>query len=99
MERNTMNKPLIGFIGQGWIGKNYANDFEKRGLKTVRYALEVPYAQNKEKIKECGIVFVAVPTPTTPKGFDASIVESALGLVGKGKIAVLKSTILFFLCF
>ncbi|MEK7509172.1 MAG: hypothetical protein AAB605_00490 [Patescibacteria group bacterium] len=86
-------KPLIGFIGQGWIGKNYANDFEKRGYTTVRYALETEYRGNKDRIKECDIVIIAVPTPSTPKGFDASIVEDALKLVGKGKIAVIKSTI------
>ncbi|MEK7109465.1 MAG: hypothetical protein AAB919_03480 [Patescibacteria group bacterium] len=89
-----MNKPRIGFIGQGWIGKNYADDFEKRGFTTVRYALEAPYVQNKEKIKDCDIVFIAVPTPTTPKGFDVSVVETALPLIGAGKTAVLKSTIL-----
>jgi UDPglucose 6-dehydrogenase len=89
-----MDTPLIGFIGQGWIGKNYATDFEARGYTTVRYALEPEYVGNKDKIKECDVVFIAVPTPTTPGGFDASIVESALGLVGEGKIAVLKSTIL-----
>ena len=87
-------KPLIGFIGQGWIGKNYANDFEARGYATVRYALEEPYKANKDKIKDCDIVFIAVPTPSTPSGFDASIVESAFPLIGKGKIAVVKSTIL-----
>lgn len=87
-------KPLIGFVGQGWIGKNYANDFEKRGYKTVRYALEEPYRQNKEKVKEAEITIVAVPTPTTPRGFDISIVENALSHIGAGKIAVLKSTIL-----
>ncbi len=89
-----MDKPLIGFIGQGWIGKNYADDFERRGFETVRYALEPQYVGNKEKIKECDMVFIAVPTPTTPAGFDPSIVEGALTLVGAGKIAVLKSTIL-----
>ncbi|HEY4498763.1 MAG TPA: hypothetical protein VJH94_01735 [Candidatus Paceibacterota bacterium] len=86
--------PIIGFVGQGWIGRNYANDFEKRRFKTVRYGLEEQYKDNKEKIRECDITFIAVPTPTTPKGFDASIVESALPLIGKGKIAVIKSTIL-----
>ena len=40
----------IGFIGQGWIGKNYADDFERRGLEVVRYALEEPYVKNKDKI-------------------------------------------------
>ncbi len=88
-----MKKPLIGFIGQGWIGKNYADDFEKRGYKTVRYSLEEPYIKNKEKIKECPIVFIAVPTPTTPKGFDVSIVESALGNLAAGTTAVIKSTL------
>lgn len=87
------SKPLIGFIGQGWIGRNYADDFEKRGYSTVRYALEEPYIANKEKIKDCDIVFVAVPTPTTPQGFDASIVRAVLPLVGKGKTAVIKSTL------
>lgn len=87
-------KPLIGFIGQGWIGKNYANDFEARGYTTVRYALEEPYVQNKDRISECDIVFIAVPTPSTPQGFDSSIVESAFPLIGKGKIAVIKSTVL-----
>ncbi|MFA5359221.1 MAG: hypothetical protein WC310_05420 [Patescibacteria group bacterium] len=87
-------KPLIGFIGQGWIGRNYADDFEARGFETVRYALEEPYRQNKEKIRECDIVIIAVPTPTTPQGFDAGIVAQALDLVGESKVAVVKSTIL-----
>lgn len=89
-----MNNKKIGFIGQGWIGKNYANDFEQRGFNVVRYALEPEYSGNKDKIKDCDIVFIAVPTPTTQKGFDYSIVEKSLELVGKGKIAVIKSTIL-----
>ena len=89
-----MKKPLIGFIGQGWIGKHYANDFEKRGLAVVRYSLEREYNENKEKIKECDIVFIAVPTPTTPQGFDDSIVRETVKLVGKGKTAVIKSTVI-----
>lgn len=84
---------LIGFIGQGYIGKNYANDFEKRGFDVVRFSLEEPYIKNKDKIKECDIVFIAVPTPTTPKGFSAEIIRKVLSLVGKGKIVVIKSTI------
>ncbi len=83
----------IGFIGQGWIGKNYANDFEARGLDIVRYSLETQYVDNKEKIAECDIVFIAVPTPTTPDGFNVNSVRGVLPLVGEGKIAVIKSTI------
>lgn len=85
---------LIGFIGQGWIGRNYANDFEARGYEVVRYGLEEPYAQNKDLIKDCDIVFIAVPTPTKPTGFDDSIVRAAVKLIGVGKIAVIKSTII-----
>ncbi len=90
MEKNIMK---IGFIGQGFIGKNYADDFEKRGFEVIRYALEEEFRGNKEKIKDCDIVFIAVPTPTTPEGFDASIVKDAVGLVGAGKTAVIKSTL------
>lgn len=82
----------IGFIGQGWIGRNYADDFEARGYEVVRYALEEPYKQNKPLIKECDITFIAVPTPTTPEGFDSSFVVDALSNIGVGKIAVIKST-------
>lgn len=84
---------IIGFIGQGFVGKNIADDFESRGHEVVRYALEEPYHQNKDKIQECDIVFIAVPTPTTPKGFDMSLIEELLPLVGEGKTAVVKSTI------
>ncbi len=87
-------KPKVGFIGQGWIGKNYANDFEARGYDVVRYSLEEPYIQNKDAVGLCDIVFVAVPTPTTEEGFQDKYVRSALESIGKGKIAVIKSTLI-----
>lgn len=87
-------KLSVGFIGQGWIGKHYADDFEARGVTVVRYGLESEYAGNKEAIATCDVVFIAVPTPTTKDGFDDSIVAGVLPLVGRGKIAVLKSTML-----
>ena len=82
----------IGFIGQGWIGKNYADDFEQRGYETIRYSLEEPYIKNKAAIAECEITLVAVPTPSTPAGFDDSFVISALENISEGNIAVIKST-------
>ncbi len=93
-KKSDKKKPLVGFIGQGFVGRAYADDFERRGFKTVRYALEEPYRGNKEKIKNCDIVFVAVPTPTTEKGFDDHTIRGAVKLVGKGKVAIIKSTIL-----
>ena len=94
MKAKSRKKPFIGFIGQGWIGKAYADNFEERGYDVVRYSLEKQWIHNKGRIKECDTVFIAVWTPTTPKGFDSSVIESVLPLVGKGKVAVLKSTIL-----
>jgi len=84
----------IGFIGQGWVGKNYADNFEARDYEVVRYSVEPEYTGNKEKIKDCDIVFIAVPTPTTPEGFNCDILKQVIKLVGDGKIAVIKSTIL-----
>jgi nucleotide sugar dehydrogenase len=86
-------KPIIGQIGMGWIGSNYAKDYEERGYEVIKYDAE-KYKENREKIKDADIVFIAVPTPSTPDGFDYSIVDEVLGLVGEGKIAVIKSTIL-----
>lgn len=94
-ERDRDSKqPLVGYIGQGFIGKNYADEMEERGIPVVRYSLEEQYRANKDRIKDCDIVFIAVPTPTTPDGFDASIVKTAVELVGKDKTAVIKSTML-----
>jgi UDPglucose 6-dehydrogenase len=89
-----MEKLITGFIGQGFVGKNMADDFEERGYETIRYSLEEPYIQNRDKVKEADIVFIAVPTPTTPEGFDDSILRSEARLVGKGKTLVIKSTVL-----
>jgi nucleotide sugar dehydrogenase len=84
----------LGFIGQGFIGKHMADDCEERGFVVVRYALEEPYVANRGAIADCDIVFIAVPTPTTPQGFDASALEAVLPLVSSGKVAVIKSTVL-----
>lgn len=83
----------IGFIGQGFIGKSYADDYEARGFSVVRYALDPLFEKNKNEIQHCDIVFIAVPTPSTPSGFDDSIVRAVLPLVGVGKMAVIKSTL------
>lgn len=86
------SKTPIGFVGQGWIGKHYADDFENRGFTTIRYSLEDPYVKNKTKIANCRITFIAVPTPTAPSGFDDSILRDAIITIGDGNIAVIKST-------
>ncbi|MFA4999789.1 MAG: hypothetical protein WC545_00285 [Patescibacteria group bacterium] len=89
-----MSKPLIGFIGQGFIGRSYADDFTNRGYEVIRYARSEEFRNNKERITGCDIVFIAVPTPTTPTGFNYDTLKEVLALVGSGKSAVIKSTIL-----
>lgn len=93
-EKKSEVRPTVGYVGQGFIGKNYADELESRGYPVVRYSLEREYRANKEKIKNCDIVFIAVPTPTTPDGFSDAIVREAVALAGDGKVAVIKSTML-----
>ena len=84
----------IGFIGQGYVGKNYADDFENRGYEIVRYALEEPYKENVKEIAECDIVFITVPTYTNKGKVDDSIVKDVIKNVADNSIAVIKSTVL-----
>ena len=84
----------IGCIGQGFVGKNIADDYIKRGYEVVRYSLEPEFKDNRDFIASCAITYVGVPTPSTPEGFDYSIVEAVLGLVSDGSVAVIKSTLL-----
>lgn len=86
-------KPIIGVIGQGFVGKATADNFAKRGFSVIRYALEDPYRANKDRVKEADVVFVAVPTPTTPKGHQTHIVEAVIPLTRPGAIVVVKSTV------
>lgn len=83
----------IGFIGQGWIGKNYADNYEARQFPVVRYSLEEPYNKNKDGLKDCDVILIAVPTPTNEKGFDLSFVEDAVAQTTPGQSVVIKSTL------
>lgn len=95
----TKRKVKIGFVGNGYVGKHIADDFENRGHTVVRYALEAPFNKNKRAVSACDLIFVAVPTPTTPQGFSAHIIEEVLEGLSKAKsktkkTVVIKSTIL-----
>lgn len=83
----------IGVIGQGYVGKNYADNFEDRGFVVVRYSLDPVHAANKSKIPQADLVIIAVPTPTKNGAFDDSLVRDALSGLRKGQIVVIKSTI------
>ena len=98
------SKGPIGFIGQGFIGKSYADDFEERGYSVVRYGLQPEYVGNKDKLVECDVVFVAVNANTIPTGevhedgypkvrYDDSNVRSVIALTKPGAVVVVKSTL------
>jgi nucleotide sugar dehydrogenase len=83
----------IGVIGQGYVGKNYADNLEDRGFAVVRYSLDPLHLANKSKIPKTDLVIIAVPTPTKNGAFDDSLVRDALSGLRKGQIVVIKSTV------
>lgn len=87
-------KPIIGIIGTGWVGSSYLKAFKTIGYDPICYSLDPQFIDNKKKIEHCDIVLIAVPTPTTSTGFDDAILRDVMSLVGKDKIAVIKSTVL-----
>jgi UDPglucose 6-dehydrogenase len=85
----------IGIVGQGFVGRSYAKMFEARGYSVIRYSLEDEYRPNRSLIADCQLVLVAVPTPTTQRGFDGSAVCEALKDISLlGGAVALKSTVL-----
>lgn len=89
----SASEPTLGFIGQGFVGKNYADSFEDRGFSVIRYSKEEAYSANREMLREADIIFIAVPTPTTPDGVDLSILREVMQHVRPSQTVVIKSTI------
>jgi UDP-glucose 6-dehydrogenase len=95
----------VGFIGQGFIGKAYSDDFESRGIEVVRYSLDPDYVANRNKISECDFVFIAVNAGTKPRQgekrddgvqktyFDDSNILSVIPLTKSGATVIIKSTL------
>jgi len=71
----------VGIIGYGVIGQAVSNMFEdKVKLRIYDPSIEnVNRESDKQKINECDIAFVCVPTPHDKyKGLDMSIIESVI---------------------
>jgi len=84
----------ISICGTGFVGGNILRDFVERGYYTIGYSLEPKYIDNKDKVKNANVVFCCLPTPTTPKGFDDSILINAIKeTTTDGQIIVIKSTV------
>jgi len=83
----------IAVCGNGYLGGSLADNLEDRGFNVTRYSLEPEYVGNKERVKDCEVVFIAVPTPTRAGVFDGSAVLDCLRLCSPNAIAVIKSTV------
>lgn len=88
-----MKFKLVGFIGQGFVGGSLSNNFENRGYDIVRYDVSEKYKDNLSKLAKCDLIFIAVPTPSTPNGFNPSILFSVIDLCPDNSTVVIKSTV------
>ncbi len=93
MASKTAHIHTIGVVGQGFVGKNYADALHDRGYNVIRYSLEKEYQQNRDQIRDTDVVIIAVPTPTKNGVFDISLVRDALTLCREGQTVVIKSTV------
>jgi len=83
----------VGFIGTGFIGSSMYRNFQKRGYTgMVQYDNE-KFIGNKEKLADCEVIFIAVPTPSTPEGFNYDILKEVCKIPKRNQIVVIKSTL------
>ena len=94
MGMGKTKKPTIGFVGQRFVGKNYADDFEERGFPVIRYALEEPYRQNKDKLKRPILFLYACRRRRRPK--DLIIPLSMKASRSRERVKSLLSNLQFF---
>ena len=84
----------IWFIGTGFIWWNMAQDFKDRSFDVVQYSLGEPYKKNKDKLKWCDTIFVAVPTPTiNRKHHDEILYDAIKNNTHEWQNIVIKSTV------
>lgn len=86
-----MAKPKVGVIGGGVVGSATR---QLCGDDTVIYDPFKPeYAGNKDKVNQCDVVFIGVPTPTRDDGScNTSIVEEAVAWC-TAPLIIIRSTV------
>src|SRR3989344_3984840 len=98
MSIRIQNRIKVGIIGLGMVGEPIKRWFEeyhkyRRGKELFCYDTD-PKKGYSDDVNKADIIFVAVPTPTSPGGScNVSIVQNAVAAVNDGKIVVIKSTI------
>lgn len=89
----------IGFIGMGFVG-NSTHHFISKNFETVPYdKFKEPYTENKDKLSECSIFFIALPTPMNKNGEnDLSYIYDGMNLlkslnIEENSTVIIRSTI------
>lgn len=92
---SNKSKYKIGIMGVGMVGGALNYYFETIGQKTYVYD-KYKRLGSIEEVNNSDVVFICVPTPHDDEknGFDISYIKDALSSLGKGKIIVVKSTVL-----
>lgn len=86
-----MAKPKVGVVGGGVVGGAMK---QLCGDDTVLYDPYVPeFADNRDKINACDVVFISVPTPMAADGScDTRIVEETVAWV-QAPLMIIRSTV------
>lgn len=85
-----MNKPSVGIVGMGVVGKGILKLFQ---WATGYDIYDGQYMDNKDAVNNADICFVCVPTPSLDDGAcDTSIVEEVIGWL-EADVIVIKSTV------
>jgi UDPglucose 6-dehydrogenase len=82
----------VGIIGKGYVGGTIAR-FYKGSKAYDKYN----HSDSLEDVLNRDYIFICVPTPSSEKGFDRSILDEVMTQVaesGKEKIVIIKSTVL-----
>lgn len=89
INNDIAGKPRIGIIGKNWVGNSYYDDFKRRGFELV---FTETNGRNSKGISLCDIVFICLVVDCDNNCLIE--ISEAIRLVGDGKIAVIRSTIL-----
>lgn len=86
-----MGKPKVGVVGGGVVGTAMV---QLCGPETVVYDPYKPeLAGNRDRINECDVVFICVPTPMAEDGrCDTSVVEETVAWV-RAPLLIIRSTV------
>lgn len=84
----------IGIVGLGFVGGTVERWFQAMGgIELYRYD-KYKNVGSIAEVNQADVIFVAVPTPYGPDGYDGRAVWSTLKDIADDKVVVLKSTVL-----